>query len=204
MEDKQLDILRVATEEFATNGFYKTKTDTIAEKAGVSKGLIFHYFKSKKNLYSEAVFKAIRELENLFDYHKFPNDSLIKLFDYSLKRKFEIAETHKFEMNLMLEVYSHLDNLPEGLYQEILTYIEKMKTDSYEMIAQIIRKMPIKEGINEESVVKLILTVFNQIEAEAKQKMAGEKIVDLSFFDEMIKEASQQIEILEKGFIKEH
>ena len=75
MEDKQLDILRVATEEFATNGFYKTKTDTIAEKAGVSKGLIFHYFKSKKNLYSEAVFTAIRELERLFDYREFPNDS---------------------------------------------------------------------------------------------------------------------------------
>ncbi|MGL5684596.1 TetR family transcriptional regulator [Vagococcus fluvialis] len=203
MEDKQLDILRVATEEFATNGFYKTKTDTIAEKAGVSKGLIFHYFKSKKNLYSEAVFTAIRELERLFDYREFPNDSLIKLFDYSLKRKFEIAETHKFEMNLMLEVYSHLDNLPEGLQQKILAYIETMKIDSYEMIAVIIRQMPVKKGINEEAVVKLILTVFNQIETEAKQEMAGETITDLGFFDELIKEASQQIEILEKGFLRE-
>jgi hypothetical protein len=63
--------------------------------------------------------------------------------------------------------------------------------------------MPVKKGINEEAVVKLILTVFNQIEAEAKQKMAGETITNLSFFDEMIKEASQQIEILEKGFLRE-
>jgi hypothetical protein len=106
-------------------------------------------------------------------------------------------------MNLMLEVYSHLDNLPEGLQQKILTYIETMKTDSYKMIAVIIRQMPVKKGINEEAVVKLILTVFNQIEAEAKQKMAGETITNLSFFDEMIKEASQQIEILEKGFLRE-
>ena len=201
MEEKQQEILRVAIEEFATNGFYKTKTETIAEKAGVSKGLVFHYFKSKKNLYSEAVFTAIRELERLFDYREFPSDSLIKLFDYSLKRKFEIAETHQFEMNLMLEVYSHLDSLPEELLQEIMSYIEKMKVDSYEMIAQIIRQMPIKEGVKEESVVKLILTVFNQIEAEAKQKMAGQTITDLSFFDEMIEEASAQIAILETGFL---
>jgi hypothetical protein len=33
--------------------------------------------------------------------------------------------------------------------------------------------------------------------------MAGETITNLSFFDEMIKEASQQIEILEKGFLRE-
>lgn len=48
--------------------------------------------------------------------------------------------------------------------------------------------------------MKLILTVFNQIETEAKQEMAGETITDLGFFDELIKEASQQIEILEKDF----
>lgn len=203
MEDKRIEILRVATEEFATNGFYKTKTDIIAEKAGVSKGLIFHYFKSKKNLYSEVVFASIKELERLFDYREFPNDSLIKLFDYSLKRKFEIAESHKFEMNLMLEVYSHLDDLPEELLQEILAYIETMKTSSYEMIAVIIRQMPVKKDIDEEVVVKLILTVFNQIEIEAKQKMAGKMITSLNFFDELIKEARQQIEILEKGFLKE-
>lgn len=202
MEEKQLEILRVATEEFATNGYFQTKTDTIAEKANVSKGLIFHYFQSKKNLYQVVVSTSIEALEKLFDYRQFPTDSLINLLDYSLKKKFEIAESHKFEMAIMLDVYSHLDSLPEALILEITQYIQKMEADSYEMIAQIIRKMPIKEEFHEETVVKLVLGIFNQIEMNAKQQMAHQTITDLDFFDEMIKEAREQIRILEVGFIK--
>lgn len=202
MEEKQVQILKVATEEFAIHGYYKTKTETIAEKAEVSKGLVFHYFKSKKNLYKEAVILAIAELEKVFDLKEFPKTSLVELFDYSLQLKFKIAETHQFEMLLMLDVYSHLDKLPDEVKGDVLSYIEKMQANSYDMIAQIVREMPIREDVNERALVKLVLTVFNQIEAEAKIKMSGEHIIDLHFFDEQIKEASEQIKILENGFLK--
>lgn len=202
MEEKELEILLAATEEFSEKGFFQTKTEDIANRAGVSKGLVFHYFKSKKNLYNQVVKVAIQKLEELFDYTQFPNDSLVNLFDYSLKRKFEIAESHAAEMALMLDVYGNLEKLPEELQKEIFEYIEKMKTDSYEMIAQIIRQMPIREGVREEDVVKLILTVFNQVEIEAKQQMSGTKITDYHFFDKIIGEASRQVQILESGFLK--
>ncbi|MEG0285823.1 MAG: TetR/AcrR family transcriptional regulator [Vagococcus sp.] len=202
MEEKELEILLAATKEFSEKGFFQTKTEDIANRAGVSKGLVFHYFKSKKNLYNQVVKVAIQKLEELFDYTQFPNDSLVNLFDYSLKRKFEIAESHAAEMALMLDVYGNLEKLPEELQKEIFEYIEKMKTDSYEMIAQIIRQMPIREGVREEDVVKLILTVFNQVEIEAKQQMSGTKITDYHFFDKIIGEASRQVQILESGFLK--
>ena len=203
MEEKELEILLAATEEFSEKGFFQTKTEDIANRAGVSKGLVFHYFKSKKNLYNQVVKVAIQKLEELFDYTQFPNESLVNLFDYSLKRKFEIAESHAAEMALMLDVYGNLEKLPEELQKEIFEYIEKMKTDSYEMIAQIIRQMPIREGVREEDVVKLILTVFNQVEIEANQQMSGTKITDYHFFVLIIGEASRQVQILESGFLKQ-
>ena len=202
MEEKQLEILLAATKEFAEKGYFQTKTDSIAARAGVSKGLVFLYFKSKKNLYSEVIRQAIQVLEEAFDYRTFPKDSLVNLFDYSLKKKFELAEINASEMALMLDVYGNLEKLPEDLQQEIFIYIEKVKADSYEMIGQIIRQMPIKDGVREEDVVKLVLIVFNQIELEAKQQMNGQQITDYHFFDEMIEEASRQVRILESGFIK--
>ncbi len=36
---------------FAQNGYDKASTDIIIVEAGISKGLLFHYFGSKKNLY---------------------------------------------------------------------------------------------------------------------------------------------------------
>lgn len=53
--EKEARIVDVAMHEFAQHGYRDTKTDEIAAQADVSKGLIFHYFKSKANLYLETV-----------------------------------------------------------------------------------------------------------------------------------------------------
>ncbi len=48
--EKRARILRAAMEEFL-KGYGKANTDVIVEKAGISKGLLFHYFGSKKGLF---------------------------------------------------------------------------------------------------------------------------------------------------------
>jgi len=46
-------ILKASIEEFSEKGYAAASTNSIAKKAKVSKGLLFHYFKSKENLYIE-------------------------------------------------------------------------------------------------------------------------------------------------------
>ncbi|KGE03096.1 TetR/AcrR family transcriptional regulator [Pseudohaliea rubra] len=50
LERREQEILRAATELFASNGFHTTSTRRIAEAAGVSEGTVFHYFGSKHDL----------------------------------------------------------------------------------------------------------------------------------------------------------
>lgn len=202
MEDKQLEILKIATREFAVNGYYKAKTDTIAEEAKVSKGLVFHYFKSKKNLYIETIREAVKTLEATFDESEIPQDSLVELFDYSLKKRFEIEQTHQDQMQLMLEVYSNLDHLPEELNDEIAEFIEKVRNDNYEMVARIVRRLPMKNGVREEDVISLVVSLFNQLEAEAKESVKGQEVKELSFFDKQVSDAKRKISILEDGFLR--
>ena len=46
------DLIRnSAMVEFGAGSFKKTSADSIAKRAGVSKGLLFHYFKDKRELY---------------------------------------------------------------------------------------------------------------------------------------------------------
>ncbi|WP_231563577.1 TetR/AcrR family transcriptional regulator [Anoxybacillus sp. KU2-6(11)] len=47
-EEKKKLIIRVAIEEFAEHGYDKASTDVMTSRVGISKGLLFHYFKSKK------------------------------------------------------------------------------------------------------------------------------------------------------------
>jgi AcrR family transcriptional regulator len=50
LERREQEILRAATELFASTGFHTTSTRRIAEAAGVSEGTVFHYFGSKHDL----------------------------------------------------------------------------------------------------------------------------------------------------------
>jgi TetR/AcrR family transcriptional regulator len=60
-------ILDAAEIEFATHGFASTRTESIAARAKVVKGLIFHYFKSKEGLYEAVLVRAYQPLSDALD-----------------------------------------------------------------------------------------------------------------------------------------
>ena len=49
--EKQARITNAAPEVFARNDYKHASTDDIAAKAGISKGLLFYYFRNKQSLY---------------------------------------------------------------------------------------------------------------------------------------------------------
>jgi TetR/AcrR family transcriptional regulator len=60
-------ILAAAEIEFATNGFAAARTESIAARANVVKGLIFHYFKCKEGLYEAVLVRAYQPLSEALD-----------------------------------------------------------------------------------------------------------------------------------------
>ncbi|MCB8914668.1 MAG: TetR/AcrR family transcriptional regulator [Thermoleophilales bacterium] len=55
-------ILEAALDVFAKGGYQETKLDEVAEKAGVSKALIYEHFSSKRELYKEILETWVGEL----------------------------------------------------------------------------------------------------------------------------------------------
>ena len=51
-KEKQDRMLNAALKIFALQGYRHASTDDIVKEAGISKGLLFHYFESKLGLYS--------------------------------------------------------------------------------------------------------------------------------------------------------
>ncbi|MCL6627892.1 MAG: TetR/AcrR family transcriptional regulator, partial [Alicyclobacillus shizuokensis] len=47
-DERKEQILAAAAEVFARNGYVGTRIDDIASAAGISKGLIYHYFGGKE------------------------------------------------------------------------------------------------------------------------------------------------------------
>lgn len=67
-------ILKAAEEEFSENGLSAARVDSIAQKAGVNKQLIYAHFSNKENLYSvllEKVYGRLAEYEKNLVYSEF-------------------------------------------------------------------------------------------------------------------------------------
>ncbi len=68
-EEKKNRIIKAALKEFAIKGYEDASTNNIVKEASISKGMIFHYFENKKNLYlyildycAELYFKKTKEI----------------------------------------------------------------------------------------------------------------------------------------------
>ena len=64
--EKQDRMINAALRIFAENGYRHASTDIIVKEAGISKGLLFHYFTSKMGLFSFLFDYSIRYM--LFEY----------------------------------------------------------------------------------------------------------------------------------------
>jgi AcrR family transcriptional regulator len=69
-KEKRELILETALEVFATHGYHGASISTIANHAGIAKGLIYNYFESKEELIKEIINSGFVEIEKIFDPDK--------------------------------------------------------------------------------------------------------------------------------------
>ena len=78
-------ILAAAEIEFATHGFTAARTESIAARANVVKGMIFHYFKNKEGLFAAVLEQAYLPFSEALDQSADENlsatDALLTFID---------------------------------------------------------------------------------------------------------------------------
>ena len=115
-ERTMLDILTVATEEFANYGLSGARVDAIAERTRTSKRMIYYYFGGKDGLYRavlEHAFRSIRSHEAQTGVAELPPlEGLRKLVEFT----FDYEETHPYFIRLVavenINYAEHLAKLP--------------------------------------------------------------------------------------------
>jgi len=65
-EAKQKRILNAALKEFAEQGYEKASTNRIVSMAGIGKGMLFYYFKNKKQLFHYLIDYAMQTIHDEF------------------------------------------------------------------------------------------------------------------------------------------
>ncbi len=105
LQKKEL-IMGVALELFAENGYHATSISQIAKKAGISKGLTYNYFESKKDILDELIAHGFNEIYDSFDVNK---DGILTKEEFTLfiKKNFQLLRENlkhwKLFFSLMLQ-----------------------------------------------------------------------------------------------------
>lgn len=197
--EKQDRILNAAIKEFAQKGYDHASTNEIVKEAGISKGLLFHYFQNKKKLY---LF--------LFDYcYEVVADAFYK--------KMDLSETDFFariRMGVMLKVelqnkYPDIFKFLEGSAleesPEIKAVVEKkIKERNDSNIGKIYQGIDVskfREDMDIQKILKIITFTFEGIGNEEliKAKLSPTHELDYQKIQQV---AEEYFEILIMAFYK--
>ena len=75
-EDRPDEIAEAAFEAFAANGYAATKVEDVAKRAGVSKGLLYLYYKTKEELFKAVIRNVVvRRIDRLIAVLDDPDQS---------------------------------------------------------------------------------------------------------------------------------
>lgn len=93
-EEKKELILNTALELFAEKGYHTTSIEQIAKKAGISKGLTYNYFESKKEILDEILKTGFDAIYAHFDLDK---DGILTYeeFEFFIRNSFRIMTKNR-------------------------------------------------------------------------------------------------------------
>ena len=96
-------IMGVALELFAENGYHPTSISQIAKKAGISKGLTYNYFESKKELLDELIAHGFEEIFANLDIN---HDGILteEEFIYFIKQNFKLLRENLYHWKLFFSL----------------------------------------------------------------------------------------------------
>ncbi|MCI9317977.1 MAG: TetR/AcrR family transcriptional regulator [Oscillospiraceae bacterium] len=166
LPEARQDLIRSsAMIEFGDNTFKKTSADAIAKRAGVSKGLLFHYFKDKRELYlylyQYALEVCVRQyMEKTYD---FGETDFFRALEMGHKVKMDLVRRYPGLFRFVMRTYYErdsilspklrrgLDNLMESTIRDFLSRMDLYK---------------FKEGVDPCQVIRLLLLAAEGMLAE--------------------------------------
>jgi AcrR family transcriptional regulator len=100
-QDRRMDILRVAAELFAENGYQATSLDTIADRVGIHKATLYHYVPNKESILYQCLTTSFGDLDEVITKMRdksVPVNDRLRLFARSLA----LAQSNVFGRCLVL------------------------------------------------------------------------------------------------------
>lgn len=154
-DDREQQILSIATSLFEYRGYDRTSMKNIADEAGIETASLYYYFSSKEDLYVSVMDRGLRLLgDNVKNAIETVTDPWEKL---------ECAAIAHCECMLardVIKVVFH-PRFPLSISEESLGELKRQRRDYERIIGDIVDKIDLKKGIDKKLFLNFFLSSMN-------------------------------------------
>lgn len=191
-KEKQDRMINAALKIFAVNGYQKASTDDIVKEAGISKGLLFHYFGSKAGVYTFMYEYSSRfmtmELERAVSLRE---KDLFLLLKQMEEAKSVLLTNYPYMQKFLL---THIDLKDEEIKKSVAPYVDKVPQIMGEVMSRADYDR-IRDGVDKDLLVRTMYYVTRGLMETALTTGMGPELV--------LKEATDYYEMMRLQFTKE-
>lgn len=147
-------IINSAIAEFGTNSYAEASLNTICKNGSISKGIIYHYFKDKDELYLVCVTECFHSLTTFLNSNKIIFNNVEEDIKKYLDMRQQFFNENPYFANIftiaLLQPPKHLI----GEIKEIKTKLDELNVNYYE---QALQNVNLKNDISREEAIEYFL-----------------------------------------------
>ena len=153
-QDKHDCIVQAALDVFSQKGYVKATTQGICEAAGISKGLLFHYFGTKKNCFAYVLDHITKKMTiRLHAYMPQRQMDIFELITESSVAKLRISQEMPKEYRIIYDAYIQT---PDELKDLIDDQVAKSFSGQREAFYALVETAKFQPNIDAKQAVDLI------------------------------------------------
>lgn len=197
-EERKERIIRACMEVFAEKGYVSASTNDIVKRAGISKGILFHYFGSKKNLYlyilDKAIDTALKKIKA--DYIEVPADPFERIAKIGmLKLKLALQEPLLYKI-----IFSAFINTPDSIKEDAMEKYRKLYGIAMQMFYDGLDLSKIRTGIDPGKAIEVIMLFIEALQSKYFKEWENTPADRaLKSMDKLMEETGVYMDILKKG-----
>lgn len=192
-------------EIFARNGYTKTTTAMLSEAAGISKALLFHHFKSKKNTYISVLDRCFEKMSSVVEEESLSDSSdFFEVKGQSGSHKIDYLRQNPNVSKLLFEAFH---STPDELKEEIHKFTIHIK-DKYgaidvskdKLIKELFDDIPLRDGVENEHAFELVNIVMAHFRKKIAIELTDEKkILDDEYWDDLFNKKRKFLDMIRYG-----
>ena len=194
-EERQDLIRNSAMAEFGDNSFKKTSADSIAKRAGVSKGLLFHYFKDKRELYLY-LYHYVMEVcvrRCMMETYDLEETDLFAALEMGQAVKMKMVRRHPAMFRFIMRTYYERDSVLFPIVHKGLEDVLEKTTESFLARMDLFK---FKEGVDPRQVVRMLTLM-------AEGMLAGSTDCTPEDIERLFEEYKRYANLLRQNFYRE-